>query len=244
MPATSLPGQILVPGLICFLLLLSTARAEQKTSTLSWAEGNAGCTFAAGDDGKYRYGLWTDEFGVVVAVDAQELEKSRRRPEPFLALFLNVRYRGKDRLELDAGTITLQFSSHYKETENPMPPDKLSAALEKDASAAAQSAAKEIQKHPEKEAALRSSLELRRRDIADMQQFLKDHALGKTRLSSEHPEASGWIYFSARGRWIGDWKKQEQFVLKVPVGVTVVEFPFLLPPSQGDFRLRARPESQ
>jgi hypothetical protein len=35
--------------------------------------------------------------------------------------------------------------------------------------------------------------------------------------------------------------RQEQFLLRIPLGQVVIEFPFTLPPSQGDIRLRTRP---
>jgi hypothetical protein len=62
-------------------------------------------------------------------------------------------------------------------------------------------------------------------------------------LRSGHPDASGWMLFSTKSKWIEDLQKQEEFVLRVPVGDRVVEFPFSLPPSEGDLILRRRPEN-
>jgi hypothetical protein len=75
-----------VSGLLWAMLLASAARATlrspdkaQAAPTLRWEVGRLGCTFSRDDDGKYRYGLWTADFGIILAVDSQELEKVRRR---------------------------------------------------------------------------------------------------------------------------------------------------------------------
>lgn len=223
---------------------LSAGALAAQPTTLRWAEGNPGCNFIAGDDGKYRYGLWTADFGVVLAVDAQELEKSRRRPEHFLSFFLTVRNRSNADLSIATSKATIAFISHYKEIQVATSPDDLSAALLKDADSAAQQSAKEIQKHPSNEAALRSSLALRQQDIDEMRQFLKTHSLEDTTLAGMQPEISGWIYFTPHSKWIGDWKSQEELVLHIPVGGTIVEFPLVLPPSRDNVHLRTRPSNE
>jgi hypothetical protein len=48
------------------------------------------------------------------------------------------------------------------------------------------------------------------------------------------------VYFSASSKWIGGWKKQEEFILRIPVANRIIEFPFALPPSEGDLLLRRR----
>src|SRR4029077_17409325 len=97
-------------GLLSAALLASTVWAIRPgpdktavTSTLRWEEGQPGCTFSRDDDGKYRYGFWTDDFGIVLAVDSQELEKVRRRAQPILGLQLTVHYRGRDSLAVEPG---------------------------------------------------------------------------------------------------------------------------------------------
>src|SRR5580698_4375377 len=107
-------------GLVVAILLAPGARASppstdktQATQTLRWEEGAAGCTFSRDDDGKYRYGFWLPDFGVVLAVDSQELEKARRRAQAMFAVSLSVHYRGQDSLEVAPGQITLEFVKHY-----------------------------------------------------------------------------------------------------------------------------------
>jgi hypothetical protein len=75
-----------------------------------------------------------------------------------------------------------------------------------------------------------------------MIEFLRTRSLQTVTLDGGHPDVSGWILFSTQSKWIDNLKKQEEFLLKVPVGGSVVEFPFSLPPSEGDFILRSRPE--
>ncbi len=64
-------------GLLLALVFAASATppGPDKTSVtlaLRWEEGQPGCTFSRDDDGKYRYGLWTADFGIVLAVDSQE----------------------------------------------------------------------------------------------------------------------------------------------------------------------------
>ena len=61
-------------------------------------------------------------------------------------------------------------------------------------------------------------------------------------LDSTHQEISGWILFSTHSKWIGDWKKPEEFLFRIPLGSQIVEFPFALPAQKGDLILRKRDE--
>jgi hypothetical protein len=79
------------------------------TPALRWEEGQPGCTFSRDDDGKYRYGFWTADFGIVLAVDSQELEKARHRGQAMFAVLLTMHYRGKDSVDVASGKNTLEF---------------------------------------------------------------------------------------------------------------------------------------
>src|SRR5207253_11425381 len=69
--------------LVLALSFFSDSQVLGKTKTqppvVRWAEGQPGCTFACGDDGKYRWGLWCKILGVTLAVDSQELQSIRHR---------------------------------------------------------------------------------------------------------------------------------------------------------------------
>ena len=208
--------------------------------TLRWSEGLPGCTFSADDDGRYRYGLWTDDFGIVLAVDSQELQKAGRRTEPIFTLLLTLRYRGKDSLSFEPGATTLEFVKHSRDLHPALDPAGLAASFRADSERFAKTTEHQIQKHPGKKEELESTLQTHQQNIAEMLTFLDARSLRTLRLDPADSEASGWVYFGASSKWIGDWKKQEEFVLRIPLAGQMIEFPFALPPSQDDLLLRRR----
>jgi hypothetical protein len=210
--------------------------------TLRWGEDQSGCTFSRDDDGKYRYGLWTSDFGIVLAVDSQELEKSRRRSQPILALHLTAQSRGGS-LELEPEKTTLEFVKHYHDVHNSLNPDDLENQQRREVDVLAEQTERDIGKHPEKKEEKEAILADRRKDAAQMIEFLEARSLRHGRLDSGHPEAEGWLYFSTKSKWIDELRKQEEFVLRVPLAGRTVEFPFSLPPSEGDLILRRRPDN-
>ncbi len=222
------------------LLTASPAKDKTKLPGVRWVEGNPGCTFTRGEDGKYRYGMWFDDVGVVLAVDSQELEKVHRRRELFFAAFLTVRYRGQSALEFTADQISLQFMKHFQVIQTALDPDDFSDKVQNDADTLNDQSARQVDKHPEqreqKEAYVRAIL----KDSAELQEFVGKNSLRATRLGPSNPETSGWVLFSTDSKWIGKWKKQEELILRVPIAGKVFEFPFLLPPKPGETILRKR----
>ncbi len=213
---------------------------KNKLPAVRWVEGNPGCTFERGDDGKYRYGMWYDDAGVVMAVDSQELEKVHRRRELFFAVFLTVRYRGQTSLDVATDDISLQFMNHFQVIQTSLDPDDFSERVQRDADTLNDQSARQVEKHPEqreqKEAYVRAIL----RDSAELQEFVGKNSLRSTRLGPGNNETSGWVLFSTDSKWIGHWKKQEEFILRVPVAGKMFEFPFRLPPKPGETLLRKR----
>ena len=68
--------------LLCVLLLLPLCALAKKKDTLPvvrWSDQTPGCTFDRGDDGVYRWGLWTSDLGITLAVDSQELVRVTKR---------------------------------------------------------------------------------------------------------------------------------------------------------------------
>jgi hypothetical protein len=237
-------------GLLLTVLLASAASANpprqekaEATSTVRWEEGQPGCTFSRDDDGKYRYGFWSVDFGIVLAVDSQELEKIRRRGQPIFGVLLTIRYRGEDWLDVAPGRITLEFVKHYHDIHGSLDPNILAKQEQSDADALTQGTEREIRKHPEKKEQKEAELAARQKDDAEMIEFLKTRSLRPAKLDSGYLEVSGWVLFSTKSKWIDDLQKQEEFVLRVPLGDGIVEFPFSLPPSEGDLILRSRPEN-
>src|SRR6516225_8679779 len=133
-------------------LLPSSVSAKDKhlLPGIRWVEGGPGCTFARGDDGKYRYGLWSDDVGIVMAVDSQELEKVHRRHQLFFALLLTVRYRGPVSLDVATDNISLEFRKHFQVIETALDPDDFADKVQRDADALNDETAREAEKHPER----------------------------------------------------------------------------------------------
>ncbi|MBZ5571776.1 MAG: hypothetical protein LAO09_07850 [Acidobacteriia bacterium] len=208
--------------------------------TLRWAESQPGCTFSADDDGKYRYGLWTEEFGIILAVDSQELRKTALRTEPIFAVLLTVRYRGQDSLSLRPADSSLEFVKHYRDVQPALDPDNLATRFWNDTARFSAQTEQEIRKHPEKKADKEAALQEHKNNVGQMLEFLKARSLREVKVDANHPEAAGWLFFSARSKWVGGWKKQEEFVLRIALPDRTIEFPFALPPSQGDLILRRR----
>ena len=236
----------LAAGLATLLLMLfpraqaSPWKDKTPPPTLRWAEGQAGCTFSRDDDGKYRYSLWTPDYGVILAVDSQELEKVHRRVEPFFSVELTIRYRGKGSLEFDAGKATLEFVRHYKVVQSSLDPESFAQKTQNDADEREHEAQREIEKHPERRDEREKFLQTYEKEISEFLDFVTKRTLTGATLDPSNPTANGWVMFSTQSKWIGGWKKPEEFVLRLPMPGRVIEFPFALPAEQGDLILRRR----
>jgi hypothetical protein len=229
--------------LLLSLACLAAARASAKEkpgSAVRWMEGSPGCTFSRDDDGKYRYGLWTDDLGVTFAIDSQELQKSTKRLDPFLAILVSFHYRGTASIDVRAHAIKLEFISHHHVQHRAVDPESFSTEYKDLVDSAAEQVQREIKKHPQKKEEQEEALRAATVELAQMQEFLMAHSLHPVKLDSGNREASGWIFFKARDQWIGKWKVQEEFLLLIPVGNRIFEFPFKLPPREGDLILRKR----
>src|ERR1700733_7604299 len=97
-----------------------------------WNEEQPGSTFSRGDDGKYRYGVWSGDVGVVLAVDARELQIIRHCIEPIFGVFLTIRYRGNGNLDASAEEITLQFVKHFKVVQTALDADDYTEKIQAD----------------------------------------------------------------------------------------------------------------
>ena len=236
MPASHFGQPILrVLGLAVSVIASAT---PQPTLVVRWSADQPRCAFQAADDGSYRYAMATDDFVVTLAMDAQELDKARRRVEPILGLFLSVRFLKENPPALDPGKISLEFVRHFHATEAPLDRLVLAARLQADDKKTAQSAAREVRKHPEKKDEIEAALKVQQENTSQTIGWARAQSLQSA--SPQSREASGWLLFAAKTRWIGDLARQEEFLLRIPLGQVVVEFPFTLPPSQDDIRLRTR----
>ena len=234
----------LVLTAVCFLLSAisraAPAKEKSKPPTVRWDEEHTGCTFSRSPDGKYHYGLWSGDLGITMIVDAQEVEKVRRRSEPFFGVLLDVRYLGKDKLDLDIGNISLEFVNHFKVIQNALGPNSFAEKIQKDADELDHQTAREIVKHPEQKEAKEAYARSFQEETAELREFVSKNSLRTTRLDPANPAVSGWVLFGVDNKWLGGWKQQEEFVLRVELGGKIFEFPFKLPPKPGELLLRKR----
>jgi hypothetical protein len=231
-------------AIVCVAVPLRLPAFSHKNNpppVLRWAEDQPGCTFSRDNDGKYRYALWTDDYGVILAVDSQELEKIRRRVEPFFSVQLTVRYRGKATLSVAPGKASLEFVRHFKVTQSALRPGQLAQKTRADADEIEDQIKHEIQKHPERKDEQERLLQDHQTEVTAFLGFLNRSLLPPTDLDADHAEVRGWVLFSTQNKWLGDWKKPEEFVLRLPLADRVLEFPFSLPAKEGDLILRKRP---
>ena len=235
----ALPGVVMV-GLACFSLGGASGIAESKPPTVRWDEELPGCTFSRSEDGKYHYGLWSGDAGITVSVDSQELEKVRRRAEPFFGVLVSVRYRGKGGLDVSIENVSLEFVQHFRVIQTALDPDAFSAKVQGDADELDHQTAREIAKHPERKASKEASMRAYQKDTAELLEFVSKNSFRPAHLDPGNQEASGWIFFSTTNKWINGWKKQEEFILRIPLDGKIFEFPFKLPPRVGELLLRKR----
>ncbi len=78
------------------------------------------------------------------------------------------------------------------------------------------------------------------KDSAQLLEFVGKNSLRPTQLNPGAQETSGWVLFSTNSKWISAWKKQEEFILRLPLNGKMFEFPFKLPPKPGEVMLRKR----
>jgi hypothetical protein len=215
-------------------------KKDSGLQVLRWAESQPGCTFSRDNDGKYRYALWSENFGVILAVDSQELQLTRKRGERFFSVHLTFRNRGSNPLVVDPGKATLEFVKHSKVIQPALDPGQFAQKAQSDMDEIEHQTQREVEKHPERKEERQKYVQVWQKEVTELQDFLSQSTLPATQLDHEHPEVRGWVLFSTHSKWIGDWKKPEEFVLRLPLDGKIVEFPFALPAQEGDLILRQR----
>jgi len=235
---------------VAFLLLPDAVRAvprkdKTKIPAVRWDEEHPGCTFSRSDDGHYHYGLWYEDIGITMSVDAQELARSspakgHREPEKIFSVHLEVHYRGQGSLDLAVENISLEFVKHFNVVQTSLDPDSFAEKVQNDSDDVDREQAREMQKHPERKEAIEARVQAFLKASAELQEFVGKNSLRQTQLGPGNPEKSGWVLFSTSSKWISGWKKQEEFILRVPLDGKVFEFPFKLPPKPGEVMLRKR----
>jgi hypothetical protein len=185
--------------------------------------------------------LSSPTFEITLAVDPKELEKIPHRATPMLTVSLTVTYKGKDQFEIHQRRFSLEFSKHHEVVKTSLDPDDIVQHLQQDVDGLTDQVERhDVRKHPEEKEQKEAELQARLKDYTEMMDFVSTQSLRYAVLSPAKPAISGWVFFSVKDRWIGPWHKPEQFVLRLPVGTFMVEFPFSLPPQGGGVELRRR----
>ena len=211
-----------------------------QATTVRWNEEQPGCTFSRGDDGKYRYGLWSEDVGVVLAVDAREVQVTRHRIEPIFTVLLEIHYRGADSLDSSPAGITLQFMKHFKTARTALDPNDYTKKIQADADALRDQTRRAVAKHPEEKQVREGRQQDYQQSINELIEFLSKNSLRPAHLDRANPEVSGWVFFNAPSRQRRGLNAQEEFVLRVPLGGRIFEFPFKLPSEPGELLLQKR----
>ena len=233
-----------MPGI---LIVLATAACFAGTPpsapALRWTADAPNCTFRDGDDGRTYYGIASGDFEVTLAVDRQELEKIPHRAHPMLGVFVTLQYKGHDQFEVQQNRFTLEFSKHFQVVQSSLDPDYLLKSLQDNVDDLTDEIERhQVKKHPEKKDAMETELQSRLKDYTEMMDFISTRGLRPMTLDGSNSSASGWVFFSIKNKFIGPWRRPEQFVLRLPVENVIVEFPFALPPEPGKLILRHRPQ--
>jgi hypothetical protein len=233
-------------ALFCCVVSVGETDAGSKVSTSSatvvrWSEDTPGCNFSREKDGKYSYGLWSGDIGIILSVDAREVQLIRHRIEPIFGVLLTVRYRGALSLDEVPDDITLQFMKHFKVIQPALDPESYAEKIQADAEAFDNETRRAIARNSDQKQARLTRLQEYQKSADELIEFLNSNTLHAARLDRATREVRGWVFFDTDTKWLGKWKAQEEFVLSVPIAGRVFEFPFKLPPEPGELFLRQRP---
>jgi ribosome-associated translation inhibitor RaiA len=218
------------------------ANAEKKTLPgVRWTAGAPGCEFHRDDDGRYRWRMAGNDLDLTLLVDSQELAKSRRRFYHVFGAYMSVSYTGQAKFEFPAD-LQLTFLRHRNVTEGYVDPTEFQTKLQNDIDTVIFDTERQIKKHPEKAEEKTARLREYQKEASEFIEFLSTQSLEPATLTPGNPKVHGWVFFPTSNKWIGPWKPREDFVLRVWMKDKVWEFPFSLPPTEGDVILRKREE--
>jgi hypothetical protein len=228
---------------VCAILSPTLVHAEKKKQlpAVRWTAGAPGCTFERGDDGRYRWTMTGNDLTITLLVDSQELTKSRRRFYRLLGAYVSVTYTGQNKFEFPAD-VRIDFVRHHDVLEGYSDPTELSNKLQNDVDTLVFETERQIKKNPKITEGKTAHLREYEKEAAEFIEFLSTQSLEPATLNAGNPEAHGWVFFATSNKWIGPWKGREDFILAVWMKDKIWQFPFSLPPTEGDLILRKPPE--
>jgi hypothetical protein len=227
---------------LCFLLTAIASDAKKKNlPAVRWNAGAPGCEFERREDGRYRWRMVGDDLDMTLLMDSQELTKSQHRLYKPLAVYMSVTYTGSEKLDFPAD-LRMEFARHHNVIEGYLDPTGFSTKMQNDVDTLVFDTEREIKKHAEKSDEMTNRAREFQKQVAEFIEFLSTQSLEPALLTPGNPEVHGWVFFGTKNKWLGSWKSREDFILRVGMKDKVYEFPFSLPPSEGDLILRKRNE--
>lgn len=230
-------------GALAVLLIIpcSLGGSEPATKVVRWASDAPNCTLRQGADGRTYYEMLFGHIRVVVALDSHELEKIPRRAIPMLALSVSFKLDGPGQFAIRQRQFSLEFVKHHNVVKTALAPAAMLASLQQDINDLTYEVEHhEVKRHPEQKPQKEAELQARLKEYTEMMDFISSEALRPSEVDRSRPTVSGWVFFSVEDRWIGPWKKPEQFVLRIPAIDSVLEFPLVLPSQSNKIELRRR----
>jgi hypothetical protein len=227
---------------LCLALTALPSHAKKKDlPALRWQAGAPGCEFERREDGRYRWRLVGGDLDMTLLMDSQELVKSQHRLYKPLGVYMSVTYSGAGKFEF-AADLRMEFVRHHNVSEGSLDPTEFSTRMQNDVDTLVFDTEREIKKHPERAEEKTNRAREFQKQVAEFIEFLSTQSLEPAILTPGNPEVHGWVFFGTKNKWLGSWKGREDFILRVGMKDKVYEFPFSLPPSEGDLILRKRDE--
>lgn len=212
---------------------------KKELPAVRWSAGTSGCEFQRGDDGRYRWRMVAGDLDMTLLMDSQELSKSQHRLYKPLGVYFSVSYTGRGQYNFPAD-LRMEFVRHHNVIESPLDHKEFSTKMQNDVDTLVFDTEREIKKHPERAETKTNRAREYQKQVVEFIEFLSTQSLEPAILNPGNPEAHGWVFFGTKNKWLGSWKSREDFVLRVWMEDKVYEFPFSIPPIEGDLILRKR----
>src|SRR5712672_1878217 len=240
-PMPSTLSSLLRIALVCCVILAAGPGHGKKKQlpAVRWQAGAPGCEFQRTDDGRYRWRMVGNDLDITLLMDSQELAKSRHRLYKPLGVYMSVSYTGQDKFDFPAD-LRMEFVRHHNVIEGFLDPTNFSAIMQNDVDTLVFDTEREIKKHPERAEEKTNRAREFQKQVAEFIEFLSTQSLEPAILNPGNPEVHGWVFFGTKNKWLGSWKDREDFILRVWMKGKVWEFPFSMPPAEGDLILRKR----